>query len=231
MTRQTCGVVLIGVSLLFGAPVSSFAQTEVDAASAEAPTAAEPAASAQAPAAAEPAAAAQPETVKAVVRGLFVDARVGGGYMVVNRDVEPTDDYPLASGSEGLGGGSTIQIGIGFDLNDMIALQALGGAVLASGSRDDLVRDLSILFAGGGARVSFALRQRLNMVASLGLGYGFADNAVEEPEAGVAVFGGLGVEYYVHVRHFSVGVELSGIAPISPMRVFVAITPSIKYTF
>jgi hypothetical protein len=222
MTRRTCGAAVLVAVLQFGAPASSFAQEEeIDATPAEAPPAGE----------APEAAPARPETIKAIVRGLYVGASVGGGYMVLNDDVEPTTAYPQASGSEGLGGGSTIRVAIGYDLTDVIALQALGGVILASGSRDDLVRDLSILLGGAGVRLSFDIRHRLNMVASVGVGYASADNAVEEPETGVAAFGGFGIEYYVHVRHFSVGVDLSVFAPISPMRVFVAVTPQIKYTF
>ena len=35
-----------------------------------------------------------------------------------------------------------------------------------------------------------------------------------------------GIEYYVHVRHFSVGIELTTITQLEPLRSFVGINPS-----
>lgn len=176
----------------------------------------------------------QPETIKALVRGLFVEARVGGGYMVITAPIGFHEDYPMldSDSSEGLGGGSTIQIAAGYDLNEMISLQAVVGAVMASSRRRaEPVRDLSLLFGGAGARIAINMAKRVNLVTSIGVGYVNADNAVESAESGAAVFGGIGVEYYVHVRHFSVGIDLSVLAPFSPFRLFVALTPQIKYTF
>ena len=58
-----------------------------------------------------------------------------------------------------------------------------------------------------------------------------ADNGVDDAESGAGVLVGTGLEYYVHVRHFSVGIDLTALAPLSPTRVFVALTPRLKYTF
>ena len=42
---------------------------------------------------------------------------------------------------------------------------------------------------------------------------------------------GLGFEYFVHVRHFSVGADVTAFATTVPHRVFVGLVPRMKYTF
>ncbi len=227
MKRLAWGLGPIGVCLVLH-PATLRAQdieaTEVTDAGTEAAPA-----DASAPVASE-----KSETIKALVRGVFVEARVGGGYMVVTAPIGFHESYPNLDPdtSEGLGTGSTIQIAAGYDLNDRVSLQVVAGAVLAaSRRRAEPVRDLSLLFGGAGARIAIQVAHRVDLVTSIGLGYANSDNAVENAKGGAAVFGGVGVEYYVHVRHFSVGVDISVLVPFSPFRLWIAATPQIKYTF
>jgi hypothetical protein len=187
--------------------------------------------------AAPPAAEAQPQSaaakVEAIVRGLYVEGRVGGGYMVKNAALTvDRNTYPDAPANEPLGPGSTVQMAVGFDLTDFLAVQAVGGAFMVSDTTTlEPVRDLGMVFGGAGVRGGTGLSDRLHVNGSAAIAYVSTDNQVEKTDAGMAVLVGAGVEYYVHVRHFSVGLELSAFVPLSPMRAFVGVAPQIKYTF
>ncbi|MBI5512048.1 MAG: adventurous gliding motility protein CglE [Deltaproteobacteria bacterium] len=216
------GVLLLVVSLpAVGAAEELKASPAAAAAATTAPPAVEAPAKPEEP----------PAAMLAVVRGLYVEGRVGGGYMVKNAPFKPDPAFPLAGGSEGLGPGSLVHLAAGYDLTPFLAIEAVGGATLVSGTRTDKVRDLGVLFGGLGARGAIDVGDRLKVLVSAGVAYASAKNEVEKADKGVAAMGGVGVEYYVHVRHFSVGVELSVFAPVSPLRVFVGLAPQVKYTF
>jgi hypothetical protein len=175
------------------------------------------------------------EAIAAIVRGLYVEARLGGGLMLKSASLADSviNEHRLSPGaSEDLGSGAFVHLTLGYDLNDFFAVQASGGVTLVAGTRgQEPVRDLSMAFVGMGARLAFKLAERLHVLASMGVVYLSADNAIESPKTGVAVLAGSGIEYYVHVRHFSVGIDVSVLAPLSPLRLFVGVGPTIKYTF
>ncbi|OGQ91740.1 MAG: hypothetical protein A2289_11845 [Deltaproteobacteria bacterium RIFOXYA12_FULL_58_15] len=181
-----------------------------------------------------PTATGQIEPIKAIVRGFYVDARMGGGFTLVSADMskELQLAYPDAGVSEELGAGAHVHFSAGYDISEQIALQLLGGATLISGRRTaDPVRDLSLVFGGVGARLAIDLTNRLDLVSAIGVAFISASNSVDEAESGVGILGNVGLEYYVHIRHFSVGVDLSVLAPMSPFRLFLGISPTVKYTF
>ena len=178
----------------------------------------------------------QAAPIASVVRGFYIEAKGTGGYTVSDQKVPNTPSlaaaYPQAVGQkEKLGSIAGLQLNIGYDLTHNVALQVVGGNLFATGRRTDVVRDLSIAYGGVQARVAFDLTDRLNLLASAGVAYASQNNRVEPADKGAAILGGIGIEYYVHVRHFSVGLELSALAPTSPSRVFVGLSPQIKYTF
>jgi len=178
----------------------------------------------------------QAAPLASVVRCFYIEAKGTGGYTVVDQKIPNTPSlaasYPQAVGQkEKLGGTAGLQLNVGYDLSDNIALQLVGGELFASGRRSDVARDLSLAYGGIQARVAFDLTDRLDVLASAGVAYGSQNNQVEKADKGAGILGGIGLEYYVHVRHFSVGLELSAIAPTSPSRVFIGLSPQIKYTF
>jgi hypothetical protein len=224
--KPTLAAIVVGLVCTSGA---ASAQEEINAT---------PAGESQPPAQSEVAAAAgEPETIEAIVRGLYVEARVGGGYMVATAKLADISDelpqqYPQAGSNEDLGGGTLVHLAAGFDIADMIAVQAVGGATLVGGGgAGGLVRDLSMVFGGAGLRLAFQLDPRLHLLAEANVAYVNASNSVESDKSGVAAVGGVGLEYYVHVRHFSIGVDLTVFAPFSPFRMFVGLAPTVKYTF
>ncbi len=179
----------------------------------------------------------QVDPIASVVRGFYIEAKATGGYTLSDTTLEaptvgPGTPYPLLAGQkEKLGGTAGLQLNIGYDLTDHVALQLVAGNLFASGRRSDYVRDLSVAYGGLQGRVAVDLTDRLDLLLSAGVAYASADNKVEKAEKGAALLGGIGLEYYVHVRHFSVGLELSALAPLSPSRVFLGLSPMIKYTF
>ncbi len=183
--------------------------------------------------AAPPSAERSPAPLAAVVRGLYVTAGLGGGYAVVDQKVKPDATYPLmpTGARERLGAGSQVSLVVGYDLTKLLAIELLGGVTLVSGGRNDKVRDLGLIYGGAGLHLDLGLSDRVNLTVGAGAAMVRADNGVEKPQTGPAALGSLGVEYYVHVRHFAVGLEASVLAPLSPMRVFCGFGPHLKYTF
>lgn len=167
----------------------------------------------------------------AVVRGLFLETRVGGGYAVVDADVPADPAFPDLEGSEGLGSSMLMGMSLGYDINEAFAVEVLAGASLVSGTRQDRVRDLALFYGGVGVRGAAALTERTRVTIGAGGGFVRADNAVEAVESGPALLGTFGLEYFAHVRHFSLGLDATVLAALSPSRVVVGLTPKLKYTF
>lgn len=174
-------------------------------------------------------AAAPGQKLDSVVRGLYIETRVGGGIGLMSQEV-PSND-PAVKATEELGAGSFIGFALGYDLTDNLAFQLLGGAALVSGNNLERVRDLGMFYGGAGLRLAVDLSERLDVVVSGGGAMARTDNGVEAAKTGPAVLATAGFEYYVHVRHFSVGLEVTALVPLSPMRAFVGLGPQIKYTF
>ncbi|MEM6733267.1 MAG: adventurous gliding motility protein CglE [Myxococcota bacterium] len=175
-----------------------------------------------------------PAALQSIVRGLYLDARVGGGFGVVSAEI-PTPD-PIfsqiqAGETEELGGGAQVGFHLGYDVTEALAIEIVSGGTFISGRRTDRVRDVGLLYGGVGARFSFELERRLNLTVGGAAIFAAADNGVEDTETGVGLLASGGIEYYVHVRHFSVGIDLNAVAPFSPSRVFIGLTPRLKYTF
>lgn len=167
----------------------------------------------------------------AVVRGLFLEMRVGGGYAVVDADVPSDPAFPDLEGSEGLGSSMLMGMSLGYDVHEAFAVEVLAGASLVSGTRQDRVRDLALFYGGVGLRGAFELTERTRIAIGAGGGFVRADNAVEAVESGPALLGTFGLEYFAHVRHFSLGLDANVLAALSPSRVVVGLTPKLKYTF
>lgn len=172
------------------------------------------------------------QPLEEIVHGVFMQMRVGGGYLVKSSTIPPDPFFPtLAGQSESFGAGPAVDFALGYDISDNFALQLVGGMTFSGGRRTDRVRGLAIVYGGVGARVSIPMNERLNLVVSPNIGYASSTTAVEAATSGLMVAVNGGFEYFVHVRHISLGADLSVQAPFDPVRVFVGILPYIRYAF
>ena len=232
--RSVRGVAAL--ALWIGAAQAAWAQAPdepAEAGEAESVQAAPAAAPAVEESVEEPAEGDEPR-LQAVVRGFYLEMKGGPGYMVLNPSLPPGVDpnNPGVTGDEALGVGGVIALAIGYDIADIFSLQLSGGAFMVDTTRTDYVRDLGVIWGSLGARIALGLSERLHFLIQAGPMVLGADNAVESSELGFGITAATGLEYYVHVRHFSIGFDVQVYMPITPdVRLFLALGPSLKYTF
>lgn len=167
------------------------------------------------------------------ISGFFIEARAGGGTMVLNESIEENIYFPqLSNVSEGLGAGTQLEVGLGYDISERIALELLLGGAFISGTRSDIVIDLSVVYAALGVRIGIPLAERLDLSILPAAGYAISDTSLEQQSGPYARLG-VGIEYFVHLRHFSLGIELAATAPnlTQLSRLFIGVSPHVKYTF
>ena len=181
----------------------------------------------------QPAAASNLEAMDTLIRGFYVEATVRGGYAVADSSLDDIDDpsFEGLTGSEGLGAGAGVGVKVGYDVSESLAIELLAGSLLVSGSQEVRVRDVGLMYGGAGGRLSVPINPRFFATFNAGVAFVSADNAVDDAENGLAIIGGAGLEYFVHVRHFSAGLDVQVFAALSPTRVFASVGPTFKYTF
>jgi hypothetical protein len=171
-----------------------------------------------------------------IERGLYFGVQ-GGAFFILNPPADEGGVRPFSSGQ-------VAQVEVGVDLGERLSLGAFVlGAVNRAGS--DYVGksggaasgDFSTLAFGGTARVhlkGFADSQevqRLFIYARAGAGLAMFSPKLLLPESDILVFAGPGVEYYTRLRHFSVGVEVTGNYLVSAGSIGFAVTPNLRYAF
>jgi hypothetical protein len=166
-----------------------------------------------------------------VKRGFYWQLGLTGVSGIVSATVEAGDDFPEITGTEKLGVGSGFSAQIGYDLTHWIGVRVNGGLLMVQGGRSDQIRDLVVAYGGAELLGMLAVSERLNFRFGIGGMYVFADNLIETPTKGVGVSGRGGIEYFTRLRHFSIGVDLEVLFPLQPVRLFVALVPTLKYTF
>jgi hypothetical protein len=192
-------------------PTASLAQGSAENESANGPEAAEPA-----------------PTIRAVERGLFFEGDVGVGY--------------LFSSMKGRDYGLTFLTGVylGYDILPMLNV-AIGGTFLATSVNEDRSGPMpqgDLFYAGPGIRADVAVlsdeRNHLWLRAGAAYAFGLPSDIEGTPyNANGPMFqGGVGYEYFLTLRHFSLGV-FAGVFVVTKPDVGVGftVTPTVKYTF
>jgi hypothetical protein len=170
-----------------------------------------------------------------VERGLFVGFEIGY-HSVLKTPVADPAHFPYApSGGGGRAGGLLVGLSVGYDLSSRLALSLF--ALASELKADPSYGAFNVV--GGGADVRFAVFASAdsNDVERL-YGYvhargGYArtyPNGLFGTNTGLAQ-GGIGIEYYTRLRHFSVGVALDGLYYLEPKAAGFAVTPTLRYTF
>lgn len=170
-----------------------------------------------------------------VERGPYF-AVYGGPLFLVNAP-SPDGDGPFSSGL-------SAQVELGFDMGERFSLGifALASANRANSdylgfSNGSATGDFSTFAPGVAARVrlvGFADSQevvRTWFYLRGGVGYALFSPKLLLPDSDILVFAGPGVEYYTRLRHFSVGLEVTGAFLASSGTFGFAISPNLRYAF
>jgi hypothetical protein len=190
-------------------------------------------------AAAQEAAPPMPEDPRAprfhdVERGFFTGFEAG--YLSLFKT--PTADrskFPFAGAGGGRSDGFLVGATIGYDVTSRFALSAfaLGGNSRASISYGAF----SVYAFGGDMRVSLLAARDANQVERLFFYlHGRGGLLVTRPDGlfgsnDVYLAGGPGVEYFTHLRHFSVGLAADVAYVTKAKTAGLALTPTVRYTF
>ncbi len=180
--------------------------------------------------------------INIVERGFFIKS--GFGYSLFFGDVG--SDSP---------GGVTFETAFGYDILDEWLQIELGAMAVSAHANldqnaDGIPDNLNAKVSGshltvlGLANINATYQPLLRLLVKLRIGGGVAYDdgfidgfdpktlaAKEVSSLGGAVGGGLAVEYYTNLRHFSVGLDMDFYYLLTPKAPLFSIMPVIKYTF
>ncbi len=172
---------------------------------------------------------------KDVERGVFV--ALEAGYLGL-LDTPPATDlaaFPLAKESGGRAGGVVIGVLVGVDIGKRLSVGLYGQGGNERASLD--YGAFSLYAAGLDLKVSVIGRKDRNdwerfyayVHARGGYARTYPDGLFGTDDLLVA--GGLGVEYFTQLRHFSVGIAVDGLYATKAAVAGVAVYPIVRYTF
>ncbi len=175
------------------------------------------------------------ETFEEIERGLYFSV-FGGPYFVVNP--------PASEGPRPFSPGQMAQVEVGVDLGERLSLGLFvmgasnrAGSEYVGNSGGTASGDFSMLAPGAVARahlVGIADAQdvqRTWIYVRGGVGYALFRPKQLLPESDILVFAGPGLEYYTRLRHFSVGIEVTGTFLVKSQSFGFAVTPNLRYAF
>lgn len=187
-------------------------------------------------AAAAPAKDKEAVTFKEVERGIYLGAYAGPLFIL---------NPPASSGPRPFSSGQMATVEVGLDLGDRLSVGVFfsgtanrEGADYIGYSNGTASGDFGMLIPGAALRfnvLGFDDSQgttRTFIYVRGGAGYAFYyPAALLRDVRDVLGFGGLGVEYYTRLRHFSIGLEAVGTYLVPSGTVGFAFTPSLRYAF
>ncbi len=169
-----------------------------------------------------------------VERGFFTGLEVG--YLSLFKT--PTADqnkFRFAGTGGGRSNGFLVGVNFGYDVTSRVALSAFA---LDGNSRASVSYGAFDVYAfGGDLRVSlFAARDANKVERVFFYVHGRGGLLLTRPEGlfgNTAIYfaGGPGVEYFTHLRHFSVGLAADVAYVTKAKTAGLAITPTVRYTF
>ncbi len=175
------------------------------------------------------------QQVQEVERGFWMRANMGFSMSVVDMfgagtsaDTRSSTLWPP---------GPVLQLEFGFDLGQVASIhlglqgQQIVGVRDMGATRADVSNDAAMMAILLGGRLNLVTSKRLAWYFKANVGYMFTAPELAEFSAGLLVGGGTGIESATMLRHFFVGLELSGSYDLANGGVLVALTPSLKYTF
>jgi len=169
-----------------------------------------------------------------IERGFWVGFEAG----FVGFAKSPTMDavkFPYAGAGGGFASGFGVGVSVGYDITSRLALSAfaLGSNVKANASYGAF----DVFAAGGDLRLApIAWRDSQGVERLHGYLHVRGGYLLSRPEAlfdssDFLVGGGIGIEYFTRLRHFSVGVALDGMFVGKVKVPGLALTPTLRYAF
>ncbi|MFP2933841.1 adventurous gliding motility protein CglE [Pyxidicoccus sp. 3LG] len=175
-------------------------------------------------------------TFDEIERGVYF-AVLGGPLFVTNPPAAEGTPRPFSSGP-------MAQVEVGVDLSERLSvgLFIMGSSLRTSAeyignSGGAVSGDFSSLVPGAVLRARvYGLAdsqevKRTWFYVRAGAGYAMFSPKRLLPESDILVFAGPGVEYYTRLRHFSVGLEVTGNYLVSGGSLGFAVAPNIRYAF
>ncbi|MCI0672507.1 MAG: adventurous gliding motility protein CglE [Myxococcaceae bacterium] len=175
-------------------------------------------------------------TFDEVERGFYFAVQAGPSF-VLNPPAAADTPRPLSPGQ-------TAQVEMGVDIGEFLRFGVFvsgsanrAGAEYEGFSGRRASGDFSMLTPGASLRVMFlGLKDAQDVQRSWfylrgGAGYALFSPKQLLPDPDILVFAGPGFEYYTRLRHFSVGIEVTGTYLVSSGAMGFALTPSLRYAF
>ncbi|MBI5547320.1 MAG: adventurous gliding motility protein CglE [Deltaproteobacteria bacterium] len=156
---------------------------------------------------------------------------------------------PKSAGNGGFSPGRSFGITAGYEIQDFLSLAVLvmGSSISTpsgfssdftpEGSNSPMQGNFSSLLLGGMVKVSpigFADSnsvKRLYLYARLGGGYALMSPKNFYEGGDIALLGGVGLEYFTHLRHFSLGLSADFFYGIQHMGPGFSLSPTLRYSF
>jgi len=171
-----------------------------------------------------------------IERGLYFSV-LGGPSFIVNPPADTSSPRPFAAGQM-----ASVEVGVDLGERLSLGLFVMGasnraGSEYTGYSNGAASGDFSTLVPGAVARahlVGFADAQEVKRTwfyARGGVGYALFSPKQLLPDPDILVFLGPGVEYYTRLRHFSIGVEVTGSFLVKSQSFGFALTPNLRYAF
>ncbi len=169
-----------------------------------------------------------------VERGFFTGLEVGYLHLLKTPVADPAV-YPYAGSDGGAAGGVVIGLVVGYDINSRlaVALFASQGNATASASYGAF----NLTAAGADVRFAFLGLRDSNEVERLYFylhargGYVWTYPKGLFGTTDVLAQGGLGLEYYTRLRHFSLGLAVDGLYFTKVKASGFSVVPTLRYTF
>lgn len=176
------------------------------------------------------------ETFNEIERGLYFAVQ-GGPFFIANPPSDAPNPRPFSPGQA-----AHVEVGIDIGERLSLGLFVLGAANRAGSeyigkSGGAASGDFFTLVPGATLRahlVGFADGQEVKrtfIYARAGAGLALFSPKLLLPDSDILVFAGPGVEYYTRLRHFSVGLEVTGSYLVSSGSIGFAVSPNLRYAF
>ena len=169
-----------------------------------------------------------------VERGFFTGFEIG--YLrLLKTPVADRLAFPYSGSDGGVGQGLVTGVHLGYDLTSWLAVLVF--AWQGNATAGSSYGAFSVSTAGGDLRLSLlGLRdsnevQRVYLYLHARGGYVWARPKGLFGDTDVLAEGGVGVEYYTRLRHFSVGLVLDGLYFTKAKASGISAVPTLRYTF